>query len=225
VALREGRAAPPGSPELAALGPFGVIEARQDAVFGQIRGIPVRLRTVDGDALWQLAVWAAAAHVGARSPHRLDGDELVIGPLRNPTWAEELWLRPAAAPPVLPWDAPERFGELRGKVVVVGVIGSPADTHRTPDGVRSGAEVEAAVVQTLLRQAGTRRVPPAGDALAALIVGISTFAARRRGRWAPAGPAAAALAVVGALAAANLAMAPSPLILALGLGLWAGRRR
>jgi hypothetical protein len=225
VALREGRAVPPGSPALAALGPFGVIEARQDSAFGQIRGVPARLQTADGEALWQLAVWAAAAHVGARSPPRLDGDELVVGPLRNPTWAEELWLRPTAAPPVLPWDGPERFGELRGKVVVVGVVGSPADTHRTPDGVRSGAEVEAAVVQTLLRQAATRRVPPVGDALAALIVGISAGLARRRGRWAPLGPAAAALAVTGALAAANLALAPTPLLIALGVGVWAGRPR
>jgi serine/threonine-protein kinase len=229
VRIDGGRAVLPGSSALHKVAPLGTVEARQDAVFGQVRGVPTSRRLGDGTELWHLAVWTAHGHVQARQPPREDPEtsELVIGPLRNPSWAGEAWLYPTEPVLVVDWTDREAFSQLRGRAVVVGVHGGGVDRHRTPDGGRSGAELEAAMVQTLLRQAAPRRVPPELDALAALgLAGLLAAAGRAPRPWSAVGTAltvVGALGLVAALALANRVLAPTPLLVGLAVGLWLGR--
>ena len=223
VRLQSERPVRPGSEAIATAATLGVVEARQDSVFLHVRAIPSRLRDLDGNTWWHLAVWTAAAHIHARTPPTLVDHTLRIGPLRNPTFAEELTLPPVGRVPTIPLDQlPEAVenGRLQGKAVVVGVVGAPQDSHRTPAGVRSGAEIEAGVVQVILRQAGVRRVAPEWDALFAALLGLGTWGLgtllRPRTWLASLVPAAGAVVFV-ALAAANRVLAPGPALLAIVL--------
>ena len=221
----------PGSAAIRDAATLGVIEARQDAVFLQVRSIPTRLHDLDGQAWWHLAVWSAAAHVHATTPPSLVDRELRIGPLRNPTFAEELVLPPLGPVPTIDIDAVAReseHGRFDGKAVVVGVVGAPNDSHRLPSGVRSGAEIEAGATQVLLRQAGVERVAPEWDALFATLLGIGTvlvgYATRPR-FWLAGLVPVAGTAVFVALASANRLLAPGPALIALGIAVVLLRRR
>jgi len=221
----------PGSAAIAAAATLGVVEARQDAIFGHVRAVPVRRHDLDGGEWWHLAVHTAAAHVGARRPPALDGRTLVVGPLRNPTFAEEVRLPPVGRVPQVALAevaSQAKAGIFTGKAVVVGVTAAAPDLHRTPDGVRSGAEIEAGVVQVLLRQAGVHRVEPELDALFAGVMGLGTWglgvlAGRRR--WLAGVVPLAGVAVFVALAAANRVVAPGPALLGLVTALVLLRRQ
>ncbi len=225
VRMQSERPVLPATQALAEAARLGVVEARQDSVFLHVRAIPARLRDLDGTTWWHLAVWTAAAHVRAHTPPALVQDELHIGPLRNPTFADELTLPPVGRVPTIPLDqvpAAADAGTFRGKAVVVGVVGAPHDSHRTPGGVRSGAEIEAGVVQVLVRQAGVRRVAPEWDALFAAVLGVGTFILGSLARprvWLAGFVPAAGMAVFVALAAANRVLAPGPALMALVLAL------
>ncbi len=235
VRLQDERPVLPGSPAIQEAATLGVVEARQDAIFLQVRSVPARLRDLDGDTWWHLAVWTAAAHVHARVPPTLTDDVLQIGPLRNPTVADELVLPPIGPVPTIPIDtvaAAAEAGQFRGKSVVVGVIGAPNDSHRLPSGVHSGAEIEAGVVQVLIRQAGVDRVAPEWDALFAALLGVGTFLLGLLSRprtWLAGLVPVAGGAIFVALASANQVLAPGPAIIALVVAFallrWEGRPR
>ena len=220
VRMQAERPVPPGSAALADAATLGIVEARQDSVFLHVRAVPVRLYDLDGAHWWHLAVWTAAAHVSARTPPHLHGTTLQVGPLRSPTFADELTLPPVGAVPTVPLDEVEAAaaaGTFDGKAVVVGVVGAPHDSHRTPAGVRSGAEIEAGVVQVLLRQAGVRRVAPEWDAAFAAVLGFGTWGLGRLlapRRWLSLLVPLVGAVVFVALAAANQVLAPGPAILA-----------
>ncbi|MBO84129.1 MAG: hypothetical protein CL927_02125 [Deltaproteobacteria bacterium] len=220
----------PGSVAIRDAATLGIVEARQDAVFLQVRSLPTRLQDLEGNTWWHLAVWSAAAHVHARTPPSLVKQELRVGPLRNPTFAEELVLPPLG--PVESIDIEDvseaaAAGRFDGKSVVVGVVGAPNDSHRLPSGVRSGAEIEAGAVQVLIRQAGVARLAPEWDALFATLLGIGTVLLGQLTRpriWVAALVPVAGSAVFVALASANQVLAPGPAIVAVLMALLVLRR-
>jgi len=231
IRLSGERSVLPGSAAIAKAATLGVVEARQDAIFGHVRAVPVRRHDLNGGEWWHLAVHTAAAHIRARSAPALDGRTLVVGPLRNPTFAEELRLPPVDRVPHIALSEVVQAaedGRLRGKAVVVGVTGAAPDLHRTPDGVRSGAEIEAGVIQVLLRQAGVHRVEPELDALFAALMafgtwGLGVLSGRRR--WLAGVVPVAGLAIFVALAAANRVVAPGPALLGVAAAVFFLRRR
>ena len=221
VRLQEERPVFPGSEAIREAATLGIVEARQDSVFLNVRSLPTRLQDLEGDTWWHLAVWTAAAHVRARNPPSLVEQELRVGPLRNPTFAEELVLPPLGPVPSLDIrdvSAAAAAGRFSGKSIVVGVVGAPNDSHRLPSGVRSGAEIEAGAVQVLLRQAGVARLAPEWDALFATLLGLGTVLLGRLTRprlWVAALVPVAGTAVFVALASANHLLAPGPAVISL----------
>lgn len=219
----------PGTKAVGEVARLGTVEARQDSLFGHVRSIPVRRYDVDGQTWWHLAVWTAAAHIGARNGPLVEQNTLTVGPLRNPVWVDEVFLPPVGE--VLSFSVGEvaaaaAAGQFHGKAVVVGVTGGKEDIHRTPSGPRYGAEIEAGVVQVLLRQAGLQRVPIGIDMLAAGAATVLPWAVARSAapRW------VSVLLVVVCLSSAVLLlwagywMAMVPLFLGAALGLVLGWR-
>ncbi len=205
----------------------GIVEARQDLLFGVVQATPLRRIGPDGTVWWHAAALAAAAAWRPAAPPtpRLAGDTLVIGPLQSPSWAGLLFWPPVAEPPVVPYGDTAAYGALADRVVFVGAWGGAEDVHRTPSGRAYGVEILAGATQTLLRQAGLRPVAPELGALAALGGGLGTalLAAalpRRRRGLALLVPAAVA-AVGAALSIAGLRFAVLPVVLAALVGLWA----
>jgi CHASE2 domain-containing sensor protein len=217
----------PGTPALAESPHLGVVAFHPDRLTRIVRRAPVRLRDTTGRVWWHAAVHAAGALVGSDAPE-LDGDTLVVGGLRSPTWAELVTLPPLGEVPILPYADPGTWTPVAGKAVVIGVHGGVDDLHRTADGPRYGAELHAGLIQTLVRQAGLRQVAPGIDVLAALGVSLLTWALGRRvprGRWWLAGLVPlGALGLAAALALSGTLVALAPLALAAPLSLWAVRR-
>lgn len=208
----------------------GIVEAHKDLLLDVVQATPMRRLGPDGTVHWHLAALAAAAAQRPERPPtpRLDGDTLVIGALRNPTWAGLLSWPPTALPPAVPYGAVEDYSVFRDKVVFIGAWGGSEDVHLTPSGRRYGVEILAGSVQTLLRQEGLRRAPPEGSALLALLAGLGTawlasalpVGRRRRALVVP-----VAIGAVGAaLALAGVLVAVLPAALAALVGLWAERR-
>lgn len=204
---------------------LGVVEARQDAVFGHVRAIPAERVDAEGRRWWHLAVEVARAHVSARTEPTLNAGTLTVGVLQLPTFAGEVTLPPVGRVPRIDLDdvpAAAAEGRFVDKSVVVGVVDDVRDLHRTPAGVRAGAEIEAQAIETVLRQAGLRRVAVEWDALVALLVGVGMLGvARLTARWelslvVPLGVGA----VVLALGAAGIVVAPTPAVLAVVAAVW-----
>lgn len=233
VRFHWGEAILPASDAIADAATLVLVESKRDLVWDLVQAAPARRVSTDGTAYWHAATIAAAMRLRPESPPtpELRGNTLVIGALRNPTWAGLVFPSPTALPPVVPYGATDRYDQLADKVVLVGVTGGDQDIHRTPDGRRYGVELLAGVTQTLLRQAALRAVPPEASAIAALIAGLgaawlaSLLPAGRRlaGLVVPIG----VLAVGLALAASGVLVAFLPIALATVIGLWAeaGARR
>lgn len=210
-----------------ARGALGLVEAKEERFFGTVRAAPVERVLPDGRRYWHASVLAVAAQLG-REPPRIEGDALIIGPTHNPIAGGLFTFSPPAEAPVVPYAARGRYSELAGKVVVLGVYGGTEDIHETPDGPRYGVEIEAALIQSLLRQAGLKVLAVEWNALLALLTGGATALLSRglrpeRRALALLIPAAAAL--IGLIAAsAGVLVGLSPAVLAGILGLWVAGR-
>jgi hypothetical protein len=217
-------------PENAALaaGPLGLVEFSRELLTGTVVRAPVQRRTKDGKVFWHAAVLAAKAHLGAKRAIEFDGNEIVIGGARNPTWAGLIWLHPVEEVEQLAWNDRESWGDsIQGRVVVFGTYGGARDLVLTPDGQRYGVEVHAGMVQTLVRQAALQVAPLWLNALWALLTAILTVLVAL---WVPENrrPVAAlvpvaSMALVLALMMANILVGLFPVLLA-AIAAWAALR-
>lgn len=208
----------PGSKALGEAAQLGHAVALADLSIGWVRRGQVRVSDDAGKTFWHVAVLAAGALVRAGEPEVVDG-ELRIGALRSPISRNSYGIAPTG--PVVTIPAAGDLAAVRGRLAIVGALHGDEDLQRTPEGRRYGAEVLAAQVQTLLRQAAPREVPRELGALLTLLVGLST-ALIAKWKWIP-----AILAVVFALALAtggSLAPITGP-ILAAVLVSWASGGR
>ncbi len=233
VRFHWGEAVGPDSAAIASAATLVMVESKTDLLWGLVQAAPMRRGAPDGAVYWHASAVAAAMRLRPERPPapELRGNTLVIGSLRNPTWAGLVFPSPTDVPPSLPYGATDRYHQLADKVVLIGVTGGDVDLHRTPDGRRYGVELLAGTTQTLLRHAALRAVPPEASALAALIAGLGTawlaslLPRRRRvaGLIVPGG----VLAVGLALAAGGVLLAFLPIAAAALVGLWAeaGARR
>ncbi|GDX80384.1 hypothetical protein LBMAG42_21950 [Deltaproteobacteria bacterium] len=218
----------PGSHALGEAAELGHAVALADLTIGWVRRARVRVADDAGRTYWHVSILAAGALVGAAEPETVDG-ELRIGALRSPLSRNSYGIAPSG--PVTTIPATGDLAAVRGRLAIVGALLGDEDLQRTPEGQRYGAEVLAAQVQTLLRQAAPRELPPEFAAVLTLLVGIGTAfiatsarvpPALRGLRWVP-----AILAVALALALAtggSLAPITGP-ILAAALVSWASRSR
>lgn len=218
----------PGSHALGGAAQLGHAVALADLSIGWVRRARVRVADDAGTTYWHVAILGAGALVGAAAPETVDG-ELRIGALRSPLSRNSYGIAPSG--PVTTIPAMGDLAGVRGKLAIVGALHGDDDLQRTPEGPRYGAEVLAAQVQTLLRQAAPRELPSEFAAVLTLLVGVGTAfiatsarvpPALRGLRWVP-----AILAVALALALAtggSLAPITGP-ILAAVLVNWACRSR
>lgn len=208
----------------------GIVEAHKDLLLDVVQATPMRRLGPDGTVHWHLAALAAAVAQRPERPPtpRIEGDTLVIGALRNPTWAGLLSWPPTELPPAVPYGAVVDYSVFADKIVFIGAWGGSDDVHLTPSGRRYGVEILAGTVQTLLRQEGLRRARPERSALLALLAGLASAwlasalpaGRRRRALVVP----VAIVAVGAALALAGVLVAVLPAVLAAALGLWAEAR-
>ena len=215
VRFAEGEALLPGSSAIRDSAALAVVGFRREARFGSVVAAPVVRRDTTGDRWWHAAVLAAAAHLHAEP--RFDGDELVTGGARNAVHAEQVRLAPVDAPVLQDYGDPATW-DVKGRVVVVGVVDGTDDLHETPDGARYGAELQAALVETLLHEAAPRPLGGLLDALLAGLVALGTALARPS-RLAALVPLAA-LAVAVALASGGWIAGLGSLALAGLVGWW-----
>jgi CHASE2 domain-containing sensor protein len=221
--FRDERPVPPGSRELAEALRLGAVISESDTHFWKVRRMPVRFPDLDGGVSWHLAVETARAVQGRCPPPEIEDDVLVIGSLRNALVDARLHLPPAGAVPSVPYGEPSRFGEARGRVALVGLVGGTQDLLPTPDGRRYGVEVLAVEIQTLLRQAGLRGVAPGLGALLTLCVlagtlGIGTLLPRRGILPLALGGGFTVLCVAVALTTAGILLPFLPVVLSCLLG-------
>lgn len=224
TSFREERPVPPGHAPLAEAVVPGLVELHKDLLFGAVRRAPARLRDVDGGETWHASVQTARGLLGTDKPPRLDGGELVVGALRNPTLRELVLLAPTENPPVVAWDAPETWSVVDDRAVIIGLVGGTLDLHQTSEGPRYGAEIEAGLVETLVAQRVPREVSPPLNALLALLagagmVGMAQLLGARR-RWLSLLWPGALLAVSLALVAAQVLVGLVPLLVATGIAGW-----
>jgi CHASE2 domain-containing sensor protein len=203
---------------------FGVVLAQTDTTFWHVRRAPMRTRELSGEEHWHAAAQTVRAHLGAEDLPQIEDGELVIGPNRNPVWADLAYLHPVEATPVLAYDLEGDFSAVRGRSVLIGELGGADDVHRTGRGAVYGVEIEAMMVETLLQQRAPQIASPEINALWALIVG--TFTAllglavpRTRRRIALAVPVVG-MGVGIILVGAGLLVAFVPMLLASFIGLW-----
>jgi len=227
VVIEGGEVMLPESQALREAARFGPVLAQADTALWHVRRAPVRVRTLTQGSYWHAAVQAARGHLSIEEDPRVDGDMLVIGPTRNPVWADLVYLHPTAPSPVLDYSDPAGWDRVRGRTVIIGEMGGSDDLHRTDAETVYGVEIEAALIETLLQQRAPRVVAPEGNALAALLVGLLTAAVgltlpRRRWPIALVVPTAAACVGV-ALVVAGVLVALLPMAVAAGVGLWIGR--
>jgi CHASE2 domain-containing sensor protein len=203
---------------------FGVVLAQTDTTFWHVRRAPMRIRELNGNEHWHAAAQTVRAHLGVEDlPHIEDG-ELIIGPNRNPVWADLAYLHPAEASPVLAYDPEGDFTAVRGRSVLIGELGGADDVHRTGSGTVYGVEIEAMMVETLLQQRAPQLASPETNALWAFIVGVFTAllglaVPRTRRRIALAVPVVG-MGVGIILVGAGLLVAFGPMLLASFIGLW-----
>ena len=124
---------------------------------------------------------AAAAGVPVIQPALLEHQVVRLPESQALRDAGIAWLHPVEQVDVVPYHRPDEWGEaIRGRVAIVGSHGGQVDLHRTPDGPRYGVEMQAALVETLLRQASLQVVRPETNALVALLTGVLTTASALR---------------------------------------------
>lgn len=204
----------------------GLVEVELDAVAGRVRRVPVERASTAGP-VWALGVEVLRGHLHAAAPSLEDG-VLSVGITRNPAGEGRAWLAPVTPPPVLRLDEPAGWSAARGRAVIVGVGDAARDWLRTPSGDQHGAEVHAALVETLARQAALRATSAGAEAALATALALATAWTRRRlpervAVWA-ALPGLVALVGVAGWVALGGVTAVAGLVVAWMLGWWAGRR-
>lgn len=227
VVMEAGQVMLPKSQALRDAAWFGPVLAQADTSLWHVRRAPVRIRTIDDGDFWHAAVQSVRGHLSTREPPRVTDDTLVIGPTRNPVWADLIYLHPAQPSPVMSYSEPETWAQVSGRTVLVGEMGGADDIHRTDAETVYGVEIEAALIETMLQQRAPRLASSEINSLVALLVGLLTAAlglALPRRRWTLALLVpAAGIAVAVALVVAGVLVATLPMLLAAGVGLWVGR--
>ncbi len=217
----------PGSASLRK-GRLGLVEFQREMLGGTVVRAPMVRHTLDGRTFWHATVHAVHAHVGAKREPELQHNELVVGGTRNPSWAGLVWLHPVGDVPRVTWDQADTWGDqITGKVAVFGTFGGAADLHLTPSGPRYGTEIQAALIQTLVRQAGLWVVPLWINALIAVatggLMGLAARALPRNRRVAAFAVPIAVVAVLIALIASRTMVALSPVFIAAAVAWFALR--
>lgn len=207
---------------------FGAVLAQTDTTFWQVRRAPMRLYSLDGEEVWHAAAQTVRAHLGVDDLPLIIEGELVIGPSRNPVWADVTYLHPSEPTPVVSYNEPEAFQAVRGRSVLVGEMGGADDVHRIDSGAVYGVEIEAALIETLLQQRAPRIVSPEISGVWALFVGIATALLglalppnRRKLAWVV---PACGLAICVALITAGILVAAVPMLVASLCGVWLAAR-
>jgi hypothetical protein len=227
VVLEGGSALEPESDTLQEAAILGAVLAHVDTAMWHVRRAPVRVRTLSTGDYWHAAVQSVRGHLAVKEEARVDKGFLVIGPNRNPVWADIVQLHPTEASPVFAYDAPDTWEGLAGRTVIIGEMGGSDDLHRTDADTVYGVEIEAALIETLLQQRAPRVAAPELDTLFALVVGLLTalvgFAVPRNRAWiAWIVPVCGALFAI-VLVVAGVLVALLPMVLASVVGVWAGR--
>lgn len=206
---------------------FGAVVAQTDTTFWQVRRAPMRIRSLDGSVHWHAAAQTARGHLGADAEPRIEQGDLVIGPTRNPVWADLVYLHPAEPSPIISYSNPEGFDQVKGRSVLIGEMGGADDVHRTAAGTVYGVEIEAALIETLLQQRAPRLASPEINAALALLVGLFTallglaLPKSRRGlAW---GVPVAGVAIGIILVVAGVLVAFGPMVASSAIGLWIAR--
>lgn len=236
----------PASPALRALVTEGVVRvAHAQGESEQTRALDpghVLVRDyAEGRWIWHAAVETVASWSPGLEPPRLDGDALVIGPLRAPSPLGRLSLRPVVRSTCWLWTEPgwtpapspgcearqtlRDLDALRGAAVWVGVRGEE-DAFSLLGVPVAGVDVQAAATEVLASSRAPRAAGLGLDALAAGLVGLLLALARLGAR--PGVVPALALALLPPLGLAGLAalswlVAPIPVLLATAAGLAVGR--
>jgi len=213
----------PGSPALREATRLGAVEMEADRLTHTIRRVPVRLHDPSGATWWSLGVRATQGALRATADPEVDGDRLVVGALKNRLHLGCVYLHPSDPPVTHPYGAVP--ADVRDKAVLIGVVGGGQDVHRTPNGVRYGVEIQAALVETLLQQAALPVVPAWMNALASLLAGLGAFGLARflpKRRWVAIVAPVAVLGVQVALALSGILVAILPVLVSSSVGLFAG---
>ncbi len=216
----------PGTKVLAEALQGGIVRLETDLLFGTARKVRVRQGIIGDEDLWNVSVEAVSAHLGRNAEIRVEGDQLVVGGLRNSIWADLAVLHPTEDPLRIPYGTDVE--EAKGRIAFIGLTSGPDDLHRTPDGPRYGVSILASFAQTLLRQSCLRMATQEQNALATMVAGIGTglLATRLSRRAQPLAliVAAGVVAVSVALASAGIMVSILPTVLAGIIGLWAARK-
>lgn len=222
VQVRFDAPVPPGTRALASAVRLGLVDLETDPLLGIVRRAPVIRRFVDGSVVWGAPVELVRAHT--RSGEPVLGAELEIGERAVRVDGERVWIAPIGPIPVVPYDQPERFGVVKGKVVLVGAWGGEVDLHRGPDGAAYGVELLAAAVQTILSGRAPMPFGVGNDALLAAALGVVSWVGATWDRRAPYAVGAVAMGICGALLHAWTLPSLLPPVAAVVAGAWAARR-
>jgi hypothetical protein len=226
VVMEGGQVMLPESEALQSAAVFGPVLAQADTSMWHVRRAQVRIRTLHMGDFWHAAVLAAQGHLSTDRPPRIDQDTLVIGPTRNPVWADLLYLHPVQESMVLQYGQAD-LSAVAGRTVLIGEMGGSDDVHLTDAETVYGIEIEAALVETLLQQRAPRVASPEIDSLLALVLGLLTATVglilpRRLWLLALLVPVAAGGIAV-ALVVAGVLISLLPLALSAAIGMWVGR--
>ena|GEM_PF-1970195 len=226
---RDGQLEGPGTPELASVLHTGVA-------------------VLETEGWQQLQLGRVPAHVWSAGTAR---DEWALSVLTVQSWAPRLAgpafddragqltvagrtilapdgrfsLHPVTPPPELSLDAPDRWPDIHGRAVIVGVL-DDHDRFLTRTGVAHGLYLQAAAVETL---AAGRSPMPAGrleNVLLALVAAVGGFALGRRSRVAAVGLAAGAVALAIGVVRIGSGVLPAvgPVLVGAAVAWWAARR-
>ena len=227
VVMEAGQVMLPRSESIQDAAWFGPVLAQADIFVWHVRRALVRIRTLNEGDYWHAAVQSARGHLSVDELPRIEDDVLVIGPNRNPIWADLVYLHPAEPSPVYDYSNPEEWAGVKGRTVLIGEMGGSDDIHQTDAETVYGVEIEAALIETLLQQRAPRVASPELGTLLSLIVGFLTAfvgIALPRHRWSIAWIVPVATAAISLiLISAGVLVPLLPLALAAGIGLWVGR--
>ena len=229
VVMEAGKVLLPEAEAIRSAAWFGPVVAQADTTLWHVRRAPVRIRTVKHGDYWHGAVQAARGHLSLTEEPRVSDGTLIVGPTRNPVWADVIYLHPAQPSPILDYDDPQTWAGARGRTVLIGEMGGVDDIHRTDAETVYGVQIEAALVETLLQQAAPRVASPEINTLVALLIGLLTAGLglalpRRRWMFSLLMPLAGVTVVV-VLIVAGVLVSTLPMLMAAGVGLWVGRTR
>jgi tRNA A-37 threonylcarbamoyl transferase component Bud32 len=227
VVLEGGEVMFPESASLREAAMFGAVLAHVDTMLWHVRRAPVRVRTVSDGDHWHAAVQTVRAHLSVKPAPRIEKGSLIIGPNRNPVWANVVHLHPAEPTRVMAYDAPDAWTGVAGRTAIIGEMGGSDDLHRTDADTLFGVEIEAALIETLLQQRAPRVAAPELDAIFALAVGLLCalvgFSLPRNRWWIAFLVPVAGTAIAVVLVVAGVLVALVPMLVSAGIGLWACR--